>query len=73
MNASSRGEFAQAALREVLKTMDARLISEAEVTVPLLGKGMGVADIAADPEFAALIRFSLEKIAGVVAERRLKP
>jgi hypothetical protein len=53
--------------------MDARLISEADVTVPLLGRGLGVADIVADPEFAALIRFSFEKIAGVVAERRLKP
>jgi chromate reductase len=73
MNASSRGEFAQAALREVLNTMDARLISEAEVTVPLLGRGLGVADIVADPEFAPLIRFSFEKIADVVAERRLKP
>ena len=62
MNASARGEYAQAALREVLKTMDARLVSEAEVTVPLLGKGLGAAEIAADPEFAALIRSSLQRI-----------
>jgi hypothetical protein len=30
--------------------MDARLVSEAEVTVPLQGKGLGAAEIAADPE-----------------------
>jgi NAD(P)H-dependent FMN reductase len=66
MNASARGEYAQAALREVLKTMDARLVSEAEVTVPLLGKGLGVAEIAADPEFAALIRGSIQRMADEV-------
>jgi NAD(P)H-dependent FMN reductase len=63
MNASARGEYAQAALREVLKTMDARLVSEAEITLPLLGKGLGAAEIAADLEFADIIRRSLQKIA----------
>jgi len=71
MNASARGEYAQAALREVLKTMDARLVSEAEVTVPLLGKGLGVAEIAADPEFAALIRRSLQRIAEECVENKV--
>jgi hypothetical protein len=42
--------------------MDARVISDAKVTVPLLGKGLGAAEIAADPEFAGLIRFSLQRI-----------
>jgi chromate reductase, NAD(P)H dehydrogenase (quinone) len=65
MNASARGEYAQAALREVLKTMDARLVSDAEITVPLLGKGLGASEIAADAEFAALIRSSLQTIAAV--------
>ena len=65
MNASARGEFAQAALREVLKTMDARLVSGAEVTVPLPGMGLGAREIAADPEFADLIRVSLQTIAAV--------
>lgn len=63
MNASARGEYAQAGLREVLKTMDARLVSDAEITVPLLGKGLSAAEIAADPEFAGLIRSSLQRIA----------
>jgi chromate reductase, NAD(P)H dehydrogenase (quinone) len=63
LNASARGEYAQASLREVLKTMDARLVSDAEITVPLLGKRLGASEIAANPEFAALIRSSIEKIA----------
>jgi chromate reductase len=63
MNASARGEYAQAALREVLTTMDARLVPDAEITVPLLGKGLGPSEIVGDPEFAALIRSSLQTIA----------
>jgi hypothetical protein len=47
--------------------MDARLVLEAEVTVPLLGKGLGAAEIAADPEFAALIRSSIQRIADEVS------
>ena len=38
-------------------------VSEAEVTVPLLGKGLAATEIAADAEFGALIRRSLQRIA----------
>ena len=62
-NASSRGEYAQASLREILKTMDARLLSEAEITVPLLGKVLDASAIAANPEFAGLMLSSIQKIA----------
>jgi chromate reductase, NAD(P)H dehydrogenase (quinone) len=62
-NASARGEYAQASLREILKTMDARLLSDAEITIPLLGKALDPSAIAANPEFAALILSSIEKIA----------
>ena len=63
INASARGEHAQAGLREVLTTMDARLVSDAEITVPLLGKGLNASEIAAHPEYAALIRSSIERLA----------
>ena len=63
-NASSRGEYAQASLREILKTMDARLLSEAEITIPLLGKVLPASAIAANPEFAGLIVSSIQKIGG---------
>jgi NAD(P)H-dependent FMN reductase len=62
MNASARGEYAQAALREVLRTMDARLVSDAEITLPLMGKGLSAPEIASDPEFFGLIRVSLQKM-----------
>ena len=56
------GNMPKRALRETLRTMDARVISDAEVAVPLLGKGLGAAEIAAHPEFAGLIRFCLQRI-----------
>ena len=68
INASARGEYAQAALREVLKTMDARVVSDAEVTVPLLGKGLNAEQIAADPQFADLIKSSLLKVAAKASQ-----
>ena len=61
-NASSRGEYAQASLREILKTMDARLLSDAEITVPLLGKDLKASEVAANPPFAEVILSSLAKI-----------
>jgi len=64
-NASARGEYAQASLREILKTMDARLLSDAEITVPLLGKVFDASEIAANPQFAALILSSIQKIADI--------
>jgi chromate reductase, NAD(P)H dehydrogenase (quinone) len=66
LNASARGEYAQASLREILKTMDARLVPDAEITLPLMGKSLTASDIAADLEFAALIRASLQKIVAAI-------
>ena len=65
-NASARGEYAQASLREILKTMDARLLSDAEITVPLLGKDLTPSDVAANPQSAEVILSSLEKIASSI-------
>ena len=62
-NASARGEYAQASLREILKTMDARLLSDAEITIPLLGKDLAASEVAINPQFADLVLSSLEKIA----------
>ena len=56
INASSRGVHAQASLREVLRTMDARLIAEAEVTVDRRGKAGSAEEIIGNPEFAADLR-----------------
>jgi len=58
-NASPRAAHAQAALREILTTMSARLIDEASIAVPLLGRDLDVGAIAADETLAAPIRAAL--------------
>ena len=66
-NASSRGLHAQAALAEILKTMSAKVIEEAMLTIPLLGKTPAeIAGIAALPGTAAAIRAALETLARAV-------
>lgn len=49
LNASPRATHAQAALRETVRTMSARLIDEACISLPLLGSGLDAEGIAADP------------------------
>jgi len=65
-NASPRASDAQAALRLVLATMSARLIEEADLTLPLLAKGMEAQAIAADPVLADPIRAALAAFAAAV-------
>lgn len=55
INTSPRASHAQAALREVVTTMSARLIEPASVSLPLLGSKMGVDDIVADPTMSATL------------------
>jgi NAD(P)H-dependent FMN reductase len=56
LNASPRATHAQASLTETIRTMSARFISEASIGVPLLGRKLDAAGIAADPELAGAIR-----------------
>jgi chromate reductase len=59
INAAPRSFHAQAALRETLMTMSARLIPEAFVALPLTGKTIGAAEIVADPRLADPLRAAL--------------
>jgi chromate reductase, NAD(P)H dehydrogenase (quinone) len=59
VNAAPRAFHAQAALRETLATMSARLIPDAFVALPLTGKTLGAAEILADPRFADPLRVAL--------------
>ena len=59
LNASPRATHAQAALRETVRTMSARLIDEACISLPLLGSGLDADGIAAD---AALRRAILNML-----------
>jgi chromate reductase, NAD(P)H dehydrogenase (quinone) len=70
VNASSRGTYAQASLKEILKTMDARLLYDAEVTVDILGKDLTPRQIAEAPEYAAPLNVSLRAIIEFAAATR---
>ena len=50
LNASPRASHAQAALRETITTMSARIIDAACITVPLLGSGLSEDDIVLHPQ-----------------------
>jgi NAD(P)H-dependent FMN reductase len=63
LNASPRASHADAALRETLRTMSARIIEPASITVPLLGAGLDEAGIVASPPLAAALRGALESLA----------
>ncbi len=60
-NASQRSTHAQESLRVTLQTMSARLIDEACITVPLLGRKLDAAGIAADPQLAMQVRDALNR------------
>jgi chromate reductase len=59
INTSPRAFHAQAALRETLTTMSARLITEAFVSLPLTGRTLDAQDIAGDPGFSRPLREAL--------------
>ena len=66
LNASSRSTYAQASLRETITVMSGRLVDEATVTVPLLGKDLNEAAIVADPDMSGILAASLEAFANAI-------
>lgn len=62
LNASPRATHAQAALRETVRTMSARLIDEACISLPLLGSGLDAEGIAEDPALRRAILDMLQCI-----------
>ena len=59
INTSPRSSHAQAALAETLRTMSARLVDAACVTLPLSGRSLDGAGIAADAVLAQALRGAL--------------
>lgn len=59
LNASPRAHIADAALREVLKTMSAVIVEAASVSIPLLGAHLSEDAMVADPEVSHTIRQAL--------------
>lgn len=67
LHASERGVAGQAALRVTLETMGTRIIEEASLTIPLLGRQTDEGEIASDPVVAARIRAALDAYAKALA------
>ena len=61
---------AQAQLADTLTTMAGRLVPGACVTVPLLGRKLDAAGIAADPELAPVVRAAVAELVRAVRESR---
>jgi hypothetical protein len=55
-------------LREILKTMSARLVGEASAVLPLMGRQLDAAGIATDPGLSARLRAALDDL-GLVIRR----
>lgn len=62
LNAAPRATHAQASLAETLATMSARLVPGASLALPLSGRGLGPAEIAADAALAGPLRGALEAL-----------
>ena len=62
-NASPRSTYAQASLTETLSVMTARIVNEACITVPLLGKALDSDALLSDPEICITVRSALERFA----------
>ena len=70
MSASSRATFAHESLRETLATMNAGVVREASITLPVSGRGMDAAAIAGEPELANAISSALNALARAVVPPR---
>ncbi|MDT9000763.1 NADPH-dependent FMN reductase [Paucibacter sp. APW11] len=62
LNASPRASHADAALRETLRTMNARLLDEASLVLPVLGSGLGESELAAHPAIGQPLRQRLAQL-----------
>ncbi|MEO6005543.1 MAG: NAD(P)H-dependent oxidoreductase [Opitutus sp.] len=69
-NASPRATIAHASLAEIIVTMDATLVTDATIAVPLLGRNLAAEAIAADRELAGTIRAALSALVAAVEAQR---
>ena len=66
LNASPRAQHADAALREILKTMAATVVEEASMTIPLLGANIEEDGMVSTQSVAAPIREALAALSEAV-------
>ncbi len=72
LNASSRAVHAQAALRETVGVMSARIIEEASITLPILGSNLSEDEIVLHPNISASILLALVALRAAVAAARIE-
>ena len=65
-NASPRASFAQESLAETIRTMSGRIVSEASLSLPLLGQGLDAEGILARPELASAIQKAIDAFVGAI-------
>jgi NAD(P)H-dependent FMN reductase len=65
-HASERAVASQTAMHLVFQTMSARIVEEATITVPLLGKQTDAKAMAADPAMAKKIRGALDAFVSAI-------
>jgi NAD(P)H-dependent FMN reductase len=69
-NASPRAIHAQASLTEIVTTMAGRMVPEASITIPLLGKNLDAAGIIADAEIASEVQTAIVTFAIAIEQFR---
>lgn len=65
-NASPRSTYAQESLAETLRTMSGRIVAEASVAIPLLGKRLDVNGIISNDEMANTLRDAIAAFASFI-------
>jgi NAD(P)H-dependent FMN reductase len=73
LNASSRAHHADAALREILRTMAAVIVERASITIPLLGANLDEEGMLNTPSVVTSIRTSLSALLDAVILQRSSP
>lgn len=72
LNSTPRAHHADAALRETLITMSAKLIEAASITLPLPSANIGDADLLAMPEIVSLLTGVLVEIESLLAKSSMR-
>ena len=68
LNASPRATHAQASLTEIVTVMTGRIVPEASITVPLLGKKLDATEIAADLEISSKLQAAIAVFAKTIKD-----
>ena len=71
LSASQRSTYAYEALKTTITTMSGNYVTDASITLPLLGRNLDAAGIVADPEIARMLVAALETFERAIARARV--